>query len=291
MGGFLSRSLGAGRRARRAAELAPDLVRDLEMILLDSPQRRVAAACADAVADTLGGAGYVAFACAEPDLVSTARLMREEGMDQAIVVPADPHPRKLHHASVAEAFAAAWRAAGGEPSRLFIGDPWWREEIWRNAILRSLEESLGPTSRWPQLVFLAQGQEHEEATNDPGYEQALEASFRALCADSRLSGKTSTLAWVRPHIGEVAQNPEARSVLESLANAGVDQVALVPFGYASDRIETLHIVDIELARELRSHGMTSFRVPTLNDGAGSILALCEVVRRAARGLNEGNDLT
>jgi ferrochelatase len=75
--------------------------------------------------------------------------------------------------------------------------------------------------------------------------------------------------------------PSTVETVERLGREGVRCVLVVPVSFVSDHIETLHEIDVELARVAARSGIAELaRTPSLNDGPEFLEALGAVVGRA-----------
>jgi protoporphyrin/coproporphyrin ferrochelatase len=74
--------------------------------------------------------------------------------------------------------------------------------------------------------------------------------------------------------------PDLRATLEALAAAGVGEVALSPFGFLSEHVETLYDLDVEAQAWARELGLKLLRVPAIGTHPGLIAALAETAKRA-----------
>jgi len=76
--------------------------------------------------------------------------------------------------------------------------------------------------------------------------------------------------WLGPSIDEV--------ILE-LAERGIRQVVLCPFGFVADQVEILYDLDVVMNQKARDLGIVVARAPLLNDGSALIDSLAMLVER------------
>ena len=76
--------------------------------------------------------------------------------------------------------------------------------------------------------------------------------------------------WLGPSVDEV--------ILE-LAERGIRQVVLCPFGFVADQVEVLYDLDVVMNAKAKGLGITVARTPLLNDGPALIDSLALLVER------------
>jgi ferrochelatase len=74
--------------------------------------------------------------------------------------------------------------------------------------------------------------------------------------------------------------PDLRTTLEQLARQGQRRIALAPFGFLTEHVETLYDLDVEARAWAAELGIELTRVPAIGTHPGLIQALAEVARRA-----------
>ncbi len=70
-------------------------------------------------------------------------------------------------------------------------------------------------------------------------------------------------------------------MITELAESGSEGVLLVPIGFVCDHVEILYDIDVEYQALARRLGLQLERTASLNDDAGLIAAVADVVRTAA----------
>jgi ferrochelatase len=104
-----------------------------------------------------------------------------------------------------------------------------------------------------------------------------------------LAGRIARAAGVRDHLvswqsaGRTADEwlgPDLLDVLRSLDPAAVHTVVVCPVGFVSDHLEVLFDVDVDAKRVAGEIGFTLRRTASLNDDAGFLSILADVVERS-----------
>ena len=73
--------------------------------------------------------------------------------------------------------------------------------------------------------------------------------------------------------------PDLPTVLARARDSGASRVAIAPFGFLAEHVETLYDLDIEAKKLALSLGLGFERVPALGTAPGLIDALADVARR------------
>src|SRR5690349_822964 len=87
------------------------------------------------------------------------------------------------------------------------------------------------------------------------------------------------LASADPYPEEIRRSAE--DVITELAKSGHKGVLLVPIGFVCDHVEILYDIDVEYQAVARRLGLQLERTASLNDDAGLVAAVADVVRTAA----------
>ncbi len=161
---------------------------------------------------------------------------------------------------------------------------WWSQPQFLDAVADHILQALQrfPRPSTVQVVFTAHSlPERILASADP-YPDELKASASEVAKRARLTSwrlaYQSAGATAEPWLG-----PDAAAVITELANAGHDAVLLVPIGFVCDHVEILYDIDIEYQALARRLGLQLERTASLNDDAGLVAAVADVVRTAASG--------
>jgi ferrochelatase len=138
-----------------------------------------------------------------------------------------------------------------------------------------------PSPSEVQVIFTAHSlPQRIVAAGDP-YPDELRASAAAVAARRGLKdwrfAYQSAGATADPWLG-----PDAGDVISELAAAGRNAFLLVPIGFVCDHVEILYDIDVAYRTLAERLGVQLERTASLNDHAGLVAAVAEVVRTAAR---------
>jgi ferrochelatase len=147
------------------------------------------------------------------------------------------------------------------------------------SVRRGLETMGGEA---PHVLFSAHGLPQKYVDRGDPYLGEIRRTYDAVRRDLprdldcslAFQSRVGPAAWLRPYVEDH---------LPDLARRGVRRVLMVPLGFVSDHIETLHEMDETYAGLARTLGMQFHRTPALNDDA----TFCRAIAGACRDLHEG----
>lgn len=225
-----------------------------------------------------------------PTMDEAVAELKGHGVDRIVALSMFPH---YSIATTQAAFtffheALVRAGAGAMPVRWIAGYPEHPAYIRALAetIRRGVAETPGPADQPVHLVFSAHGLPVSWVTRrgDP-YPEQIRATVRSVIAALGWTGPYE-LAW-QSRVGPVQWlTPSTPDVIDRLAAAGAQRVCLVPVSFASEHIETLHEIDIELRAHAEHAGIHHFgRAPALGVEPAFVECLADLVRTAARSLD------
>lgn len=261
------------RRIRGGQTVPPELAQTMRQRyerIGGSPLLRHTEAQARALGSQLGLTVLVGMRFSEPSLGGALAAARHRGIERLCVLPLAPFSVDLY-------VDAAKRALEQNPlpGLELVGAPHWGMgpgyvEAQALAIQRAgLDDETA-------LVLTAHSLPQSTIRAGDRYEDEVRACARAIGA--RL-GRGHALAFQSQGPRGEWLRPDLRSVLEDLARQGKTRVAVAPFGFVADHVETLYDLDVEAHGWALDLGMEWTRVPALNDDPCFIAGLASVVRR------------
>ena len=180
------------------------------------------------------------------------------------------YEKKLLEAAQGRLETALVRSWGDHPAFL---------EAVSERVAQALQRFPSPSA--VQVIFTAHSlPQRILAAGDP-YPDELRASVTAVAARRGLkdwrfayqsAGATPDL-WLGPDAGDV---------ITELAAAGRKAFLLVPIGFVCDHVEILYDIDVKYRALAERLGVHLERTASLNDNAGLVAAVADVVRTAAR---------
>ena len=148
------------------------------------------------------------------------------------------------------------------------------------SVIASWQE-LGPASEaTAHVVFSAHSLPRAALSPEDTYESQLRATAAAVAQRLGIPEGRWTLAY--QSMGERAEEwlgPSVEDVIHQLAERGVRQAVICPFGFLADQVEILYDLDIVMKQKAKELVVQLVRAPLLNDGQALIDSLATLVRQ------------
>jgi ferrochelatase len=219
-----------------------------------------------------------------PSIRSRLEALVEQACDRILLVPLYPQYAAATTATVCdEAFRVLARMRF-QPT-LRVAAPYYAEPVYIDALAASVNAELGKLEFKPQAILASYHGVPEDyvAKGDPYVEHCTETT-RLLRQKLKLSEERLLMSfqsrfgkaeWVKPYTD---------ATVERLAKEGVKNLAVVMPGFAADCLETLEEIGMENAEIFRRAGGENFAaIPCLNDGAGGMAVIRDIVTRELKG--------
>jgi ferrochelatase len=173
--------------------------------------------------------------------------------------------------------------AAGQRVETALVRSWGDHPAFLEAVSERVAQALQrfPSPSAVQVIFTAHSlPQRILAAGDP-YPDELRASAATVARRRGLTdwrfAYQSAGATADPWLG-----PDAGDVITELAAAGRSAFLLVPIGFVCDHVEILYDIDVEYRALASRLGVQLERTASLNDDAGLVAAVADVVRTAAR---------
>ena len=216
----------------------------------------------------------------EPSVEAAFRQAAQRGLTRLVLVPLAPFSVEVYGAAARRSLESVRSELLDATPELVVCEPWGTEPAFVEAQCAALRAPLRIDSRDSTVVLTAHSLPRAAIRAGDRYQAEVEASARAIA--ERL-GRPCELAYQSQGAdGGEWLGPDLRQTFERLAQAGVRQVTLSPFGFLADHVETLYDLDIEARAWATGLGLGFERVPAMNTTPGLIDALSAV---ALRGLD------
>lgn len=219
----------------------------------------------------------------QPSIAGALDALRSQGATRILIVALYPQYSACTTASVFDA-VSAWATRTRDLPELRFVRHYHDHPAYIDALAQTIDAHWRAHGRPDQLLLSYHGlPERSLRLGDPYHGQTLRtahllAARLGLSADRyRISyqSRFGRAAWIAPY---------TRETLEALARAGQRRVDVVCPGFASDCLETLHEVDIELRAAFMQAGGREFHyIACLNDSPAWIAALRTLVQQHLAG--------
>jgi len=268
-------------RIRHGRPPPPGLVQELTRryeAIGGSPLLRVTEQQARALEARTGLPVLLGMRLWEPSVEDAFREAAKRGLARLVLVPLAPFSVEVYGAAARRSLDSVRAELGEATPELVVCEPWGSEPAFVNAQCAALQAALRIDSRDSAVMLTAHSLPRAAIRAGDRYQAEVEASARAIA--ERL-GRGCELAYQSQGAdGGEWLGPDLRHTFERLAQAGVRQITLSPFGFLADHVETLFDLDIEARAWATELGLGFERVPALNTAPGLIEALSMVAQRA-----------
>ena len=277
------------RRGRPASEaLAKEMLHRYEAIG-GSPLLKTTRAQATALESELGVPVRVAMRLWAPYVREVIPELYQDGVRHLIVLPLAPFSVDVYFQAAlreaktwAESQSIEVKSSGSEASDsdtlvLTPVSAWGQHDRFVDAHVALIQSTLAQGLQPDVLLLTAHSLPTRVIAMGDKYAEEVAACFDAVSA--KLSHLPCRLVYQSQGAdGGDWIGPELESTLRELSAEGHKHVAIAPFGFLADHVETLYDLDIEAKSWCDSCGLKLTRVPALNTRSDFIKALGAVAR-------------
>jgi ferrochelatase len=224
---------------------------------------------------------YVAMRYWKPRADETLLRMREDGIEQAVVLSMYPHYTGATTGSSVKDFKQAQAQVFPELKSTYI-ESWHDWPPYLDALAQCVTEGLEQVPEAigkPLVLFSAHALPQKFIDRGDPYQRHVEQTVAGVMQrigdlefEIGYQSRSGPVKWMEP------------DTLDVIARAGKEKKPLlvVPVAFVSDHIETLEEVDVEFRAHAKEHGVPWFeRVPALNARDSFIDAVAQLVRERA----------
>jgi protoporphyrin/coproporphyrin ferrochelatase len=238
-----------------------------------SPLLEVTRAQAQALEQRLGVPVLVGMRLWEPSVEAALEDASRRSLERLAVIPLAPFSVHVYW-QAAQKSEAAVRARGGTTPELVSAPPWGTHPTFVGAHAELIfahahaESLVVLTAHSLPIVALRGGDPYERLVRESA--DAIAARLARPCELAFQSQGEGTAEWL---------GPDLPTILRSARERGISRVAIAPFGFLGEHVETLYDLDIEAKRIAGELGLVFERVPAVGTAPGLIEALEDVARR------------
>jgi protoporphyrin/coproporphyrin ferrochelatase len=268
-------------RIRHGRPAPPGLVAELThryRAIGGSPLLRVTEEQARALEVRTGLTVLLGMRLWEPSVEDAFRHAARRGITRLVLVPLAPFSVEVYGAAARRSLDSVRAELGDATPELLVCEPWGTEPAFVEAQCAALRAPLRIDSRESAVVLTAHSLPRAAIRAGDRYQAEVEASARAIA--ERLGRRCELAYQSQGADGGEWLGPDLRQTFERLAQTGVRQITLSPFGFLADHVETLYDLDIEARGWATALDLGFERVPALNTAPGLIEALSAVALRA-----------
>jgi ferrochelatase len=219
-----------------------------------------------------------------PSIRSRLDAMQAAGCDRILIVPLYPQYAAATTATVCDKAFEALETMRWQPA-VRVAPAYFDSPVYIEALAASIEENLAKLTFKPEVIIASFHGMPEEylAKGDPYYCQC-HATARLLRERLKLDDKQLMLTFQSRFGPAEWLKPYTDATVKSLAAQGVKNIAIITPGFSSDCLETLEEIAMENAQFFTAAGGENFAaIPCLNDTAGGMKVIADVVSRELQG--------
>ncbi|XFA74419.1 ferrochelatase [Thermosynechococcaceae cyanobacterium Okahandja] len=254
-----------------------------------SPLRRITEQQAKALKAALADLGidahlYIGMRYWHPFTEEAIAQIKADNIRDLVVLPLYPQYSISTSGSSFRLLEALWENdADLRQIRYTLIPAWYNHPGYVAAMADLIRQELDqcPNPDSATVFFSAHGVPKSYVTDagDP-YQEQIETCVRLIM--TALGRPNPHVLAYQSRVGPVEWlQPYTEDIIPELAAQGVKTLVVVPISFISEHIETLQEIDIEYRELAEEAGIEVFRrVPALNDHAGFIAALAQLVKEA-----------
>ncbi len=219
-----------------------------------------------------------------PSIRSRLEALAAQNCDRILVVPLYPQYAAATTATVCDEVFRALTPMRYQPT-LRVAPPYYAEPVYIDALANSLKAELAKLSFKPDIIVASfHGMPEAYLHKGDPYHCQCAKTARLLREKLKLSdtqlimtfqSRFGTAEWLKPYTIDT---------MKALGERGVKNVVAIMPGFAADCLETLEEIAMENADVFRRAGGENFAViPCLNDSAGGMAVIRDVVLRELKG--------
>lgn len=219
-----------------------------------------------------------------PSIRSRLEALAAQDCEKILVVPLYPQYAAATTATVCDEVFRALSRMRFQPT-LRVAAPYYAEPVYIDALAASLNAALAKLTFKPEVIIASYHGMPEDyvAKGDPYLKHCGETTTllrKKLKLDGErlimtFQSRFGTAEWIKPYTD---------ATVKSLAERGVKNLAVITPGFSADCLETLEEIAMENADIFREAGGQNFAaIPCLNDAAGGMAVIRDVVTRELKG--------
>jgi len=219
-----------------------------------------------------------------PSIRSRLEALADQNCDRILLVPLYPQYAAATTATVCdEAFRALARMRF-QPA-LRVAAPYYAEPAYIDALAASLNAELMKLKFKPDVIVASyHGVPESYVEKGDPYVQHCTQTTRLLRQKLKMDEERLVMTFQSRFGNAEWVKPYTDATVKSLAEQGLKSLAVITPGFAADCLETLEEIGMENAEIFKQAGGQNFvAIPCLNDGAGGIAVIRDVVTRELKG--------
>lgn len=206
-----------------------------------------------------------------PSIKSKVQALKEKGCDRLVIVPLYPHYCAATTATACDKVFEALKHMRWQPI-VRVADPYHDHPLFIQALAESVWEHI-KSLKWRPDKIIASYHGIPKRYFDAGdpYQCFCYKTTRLLREQLKMTEKQLSTTFQSRFGREEWLQPYTDKTVQALAESGTKKLAVITPGFASDCVETLEEIDMEVRDEFLENGGTHFSmIPCLNSSDAHI---------------------
>ena len=219
-----------------------------------------------------------------PSIASRLEAMQAAGCDRILILPLYPQYAAATTATVCDKVFDSLATMRWQPA-LRVAPAYFDEPVYIDALAASLEAALAKLSFKPEVILASfHGMPEEYLRKGDPYHCQCAKTARLLRERLKLDEGKLMLTFQSRFGPAEWLKPYTDATVKSLAERGVNSIAVITPGFAADCLETLEEIAMENAEIFKAAGGENFAaIPCLNDSTEGMAVIRDVVLRELKG--------
>ncbi|WP_137169773.1 ferrochelatase [Marinomonas sp. FW-1] len=207
----------------------------------------------------------LAMTYGNPSVESAAKALREQGVNNIIVIPMYPQFSSTTTAAAYDRVMLSLKKCPHWPSLQLLHD-YADHPMYIKALANSIRDQWDKQGERRHLVLSYHGIPKRYVTNGDPYARRCEKTSQLVAEELELGDHEWTHVYQSRFGREEWLKPYADATLKALPSMGIKKINVISPAFSIDCIETLEEVTLELGDEFKDNGGLAFDyIPALND--------------------------
>lgn len=221
----------------------------------------------------------LAMTYGNPSVESAAKALREQGVNNIIVIPMYPQFSSTTTAAAYDRVMSSLKKCPHWPSLQLLHD-YADHPLYIKALANSIRSQWDKQGERRHLVLSYHGIPKRYVTNGDPYARRCEKTSQLVAEELELGDHEWTHVYQSRFGREEWLKPYADATLKALPSMGIKKINVISPAFSIDCIETLEEVTLELGDEFKNNGGLAFDyIPALNDTPDQVALYLNIIEK------------
>lgn len=224
----------------------------------------------------------LAMTYGNPSVDSAAQRLREQGVENILVLPMYPQFSATTTAAAYDRLMSSLKSCPHWPALQLLHD-YADHPLYIEALVNSVKAQWSKQGERRHLVFSYHGIPKRYVTNGDPYARRCETTSKLVAEKLGLEEGEWTHVYQSRFGREEWLKPYADATLTALPSKGVKRINVISPAFSIDCIETLEEVSLELGEVFETHGGQAFDyIPALNESPDQVALYLDLIEKNTR---------